>query len=53
MVINVNRWYNMNKPLIVCALPQETQTKLNVWAGAKYDLLYTKQSVSFQSLYAI
>ena len=31
----------MNKPLIVCALPQETQTKLNVWAGAKYDLLYT------------
>ena len=31
----------MSKPLIVCALPQETQTKLNVWAGAKYDLLYT------------
>ena len=31
----------MSKPLIVCALEQETQTQLNVWAGAKYDFLYT------------
>ena len=43
----------MNKPLIVCALPQETQTKLNVWAGAKYELLYTgvgKVNATFEDL---